>query len=125
MRAFIVTLADRPGSAAEVFEAVAAAGVDLQGIAGIANGQTGIVALIPDDEDACRRALAATDHSVVETEIEMTEADNAPGSAARLARRLADAGVNIQVMLPIGMNGGRIQVAIGATDNAKLKSALG
>jgi hypothetical protein len=124
MRAFIVTAADRPGSAAEILGVVASAGVDLRAVTGVADGQTGMVALIPEDEEACRRALAGTDHRVVETELEVTEVERVQGAAARLALKLADGGVNLMLMTAIGMDGDRVQVAIGATDHARLKSAL-
>jgi hypothetical protein len=125
MRAFIVTAPDRAGSGADILGAVAAAGVDLKGVAGLANGTTGMIALIPDDEAACRNALAGTGATVRESELVITEVETAPGSAARLAGRLADAGLDLTLMLPVGMNGERIEVAVGATDPQALRRALG
>jgi hypothetical protein len=42
-----------------------------------------------------------------------------------LFRRLADAGVNLRVAVPIGMSGDHVQMTLGAVDVAALKRALG
>ena len=47
-----------------------------------------------------------------------------PGGLARIARRLADAGVNIEALFPIGMEGDEVSVAIVADDPAKAREAL-
>lgn len=47
-----------------------------------------------------------------------------PGSAA-LARRLADAGVSLEILVPSGMGGARIEMAIGGGDPAAIRAALG
>jgi hypothetical protein len=39
--------------------------------------------------------------------------------------KLADAGVDLRVAVPIGMSGDTVQLALGATDPAVLKTALG
>jgi hypothetical protein len=54
-----------------------------------------------------------------------TELENRPGTGAALFRRLADAGVNLLVAVPVGMSADRVQLALGATDTAALRRALG
>jgi hypothetical protein len=54
----------------------------------------------------------------------VTELDNKPGTGAALFRKLADAGVDLRVAVPIGMNGDRLQIGLGASDPAVLKGAL-
>ena len=125
MRAFIVSADDRPGMVGSATRAAADAGVNLRGIAGIADGTTGLLALIGDDDDKLRAALAAGGRTVREVELVTTTADDRVGSAAELTGRLADAGVNLELLLPIGMRDGHIEVAIGATDPAALRRALG
>ena len=55
----------------------------------------------------------------------MTELPNRAGTGAALFRKLADAGVDLRVAVPIGMNGDSVQLALGATDSARLKAAIG
>jgi hypothetical protein len=126
MRAFIVSADDRPGMVASVTKAAADAGVNLRGLAGIANGTTGLLALIGDNDDKLRAALAAGGRTVREAEVVMTTGEDRVGGAAELTARLAEAGVNLELLLPMGMgSGGRIDVAVAATDIAALRRALG
>ena len=124
MRAFIVTVDDRPGTVARLTEAVARRGVDLSGIAGIANGNQGLVALLAQDEAGVREALAETGVRALETELVTADVENRPGGIAEVTRRLADAGVNLLLVTPVGMNGELVTVAFGASDTALLRRTL-
>jgi hypothetical protein len=55
----------------------------------------------------------------------VTGVDNVPGTGAALFRKLADAGVDLSIAVPVGMSGYRLQIGIGATDPALLKRVLG
>jgi len=48
-----------------------------------------------------------------------------PGTGATLFRKLATAGVDLRVAVPVGMEGDRVQIALAASDTAALKTALG
>jgi hypothetical protein len=124
MRAFILTADDRPGMVAAATRAAAGAGVNLRMIAGLANGTTGLLALVGDDDERLRSALAARGGSVREVELVTTTIEDRPGSAAELAERLAARGVNLELITPIGMADGRIEIAIGAADPEAVRRAL-
>jgi hypothetical protein len=124
MRAFILTADDRPGIVASATRSAADAGVNLRMIAGLADGTMGLLALVGDDDERLRSALAARGGSVREVELVTTTVEDRPGTAAELAERLAAAGVNLQFIAPIGMADGRIEVAIGASDADALRRAL-
>ena len=68
MFGFVITADDRPGMVATATEAAARAGVNLQAISGMANGTTGMLALIGDDDAKLRAALAGTGLQVREVE---------------------------------------------------------
>ena len=123
MRAYIVTVDDRPGTVARLTEAVARRGINLSGIAGIANGSQGLVALIAGD-DGVRDALAETGIRALETELVTADVENRPGGLADVARKLADAGVNLLLVVPVGMQGDRVVVAFGASDTDLLRRTL-
>ena len=47
-----------------------------------------------------------------------------PGTLAKAARRLADAGINIEALLPIGMEGNEVHVAFVTNDAVKARQVL-
>ena len=124
MNAFIVELQNKAGELARVTEAIAQKGIDITGFAGTATGEHGAVVLITNDEAATRKVLAAVGVQVREAEIVPAALEARPGSLAEAARRLADAGVNIEAAMPIGMAGDKVTVAFATNDPAKARSAL-
>ena len=124
MNAFIVELENRTGELARITEAIAEKGIDITGFAGATAGDRGAVVLITNDEDATRKVLAGARVKVREAEIVPAAIDARPGSLAEVARRLADAGVNIQAAMPIGMAGEKVTVAFATDDAAKTRSVL-
>jgi hypothetical protein len=78
-----------------------------------------------DDEAGLRAALADAGVSGTPVEMVVRELDNRPGTGAALLRKVADAGISLRFAVPIGMNGDRVQFALGATDAGALRAALG
>ena len=56
--------------------------------------------------------------------LDPTERASAPGSLAKACRRLADAGVNIEALMPTGMEGDHVTVAFITGDPAKARQIL-
>lgn len=125
MNAYLVSVEDRPGVLARLFAAAAARGVNVYPAFGLSDGTRGIIALGSDDEAALQAAIADAGHAAIPVELLITELENRPGTAAALTRKLADAGVDLRVAVPIGMSGDKVQLALGGTDPALLKAALG
>ncbi|HEV8403205.1 MAG TPA: hypothetical protein VGQ31_09240 [Candidatus Limnocylindrales bacterium] len=125
MHAFLVELDNKAGELARITEAIAAKGVDLRAVSGSTCGSSGSLALMTDDEAETRQIL--TDTGATFRELEVTEASvgQAPGSLATIARRLADAGVNIEAVMPIGMVGNEISMAFITNDPATARTVLG
>jgi hypothetical protein len=124
MNAFLVELENKPGELARVTEAVAAKGIDITGVSGSTCGSSGSVALMTDNDAATRTALG--DAGVTFREMEATQAAiaTAPGSLAVACRRLADGGVNIEALMPTGMEGDHVMVAFVTGDPAKARQIL-
>jgi hypothetical protein len=124
MNAFIVDLKNKPGEFAKVAESIASKGINLTGFTGATCGDTGSVALTTNDEAGTRRIL--TDGSWTYRELEVVTAGLAdqPGSLAQVARRLANAGVNIEAAIPTGMSNGKVHVGFVTDNPAKAKEAL-
>jgi hypothetical protein len=95
-----ILLDDRPGALAELGEALGRAGVSIEGGGVFVSGGVGLAHFLFTDSAAARRALdAAGIRVVVATEVLVQRLDQAePGQLGKIARRMAEAGVNIEVM---------------------------
>ena len=115
MNAFIVDLKNKPGELAKVAGAIADKGINITGFSGATCGDTGSVVLLTADEAGTRQALSAVGYKAREVELVSAALADRPGSLAEAARQLANAGVNIEAAVPVGMSGGDFHVA-SATD---------
>lgn len=125
MNAYLITVDDRPGLAARLFEAAAAHGVNVAPAYGMSNGTTGMIVLGSDDEAGLQAAIADAGHTATAIEVVVVELENRPGTGAEVMRKLASAGVDLRLVVPVGMNGDRVQLGLGATDSALLRRTLG
>jgi hypothetical protein len=122
---FEIVLEDRPGELARVGEALGNAGVNIEGIAGFGFEGRGIIHLVVEDAAAARSALGSAGVSVNrESEAMVTElpagAASRPGEMGRMARAVADAGVNFEA---IYLATGNRAVAV-TSDNEKTRATL-
>jgi hypothetical protein len=108
---FVVQLDNRPGAMATLAEALASRGVDLRAIGGGGIGDSGHVIMTTADDDTTRKVLDEGGYTFIEGESILAEVDDKPGGMARIARSLADAGVNIYGHLFLGRWGDRAMFA--------------
>ena len=108
---FVVQLKNTPGPMAVLAEELAARGVDLRAIGGGGLGNSGHVIMTTADDEATKRVLDEGGYTYVEGESIIAEVDDKPGGMARIARALADAGVNIHGHLFLGRWGDRAMFA--------------
>ena len=125
MNAFIVELPNQPGSLAMVAEAVAERGINITGFAGATSGELGSVVFTTDDESATRNALGEKGWVYREVPIVHVSLEHRPGTLAAAARKLADAGINIETSFVSGMDGDKVEVAFGVDTPEAAKRALG
>jgi hypothetical protein len=98
MKEITVIAEDRAGLVADVTEALASVGINLESIDAEALGATAVVRLTVDRYDDALRALAkAQFHALTEDAI-LVRLDDEPGGLARVARRFKDAGVNLRAV---------------------------
>ena len=125
MRAFIINLDNRPGTLADLGEALGERGINISGIAGTSWEAGGAAAIVTNDDAGARAALDEGGLAYREVDIVSAGLEDRPGSLGEAARRLADKGVNIELILPTGMQGSRITVALGVDDAERAREALG
>jgi hypothetical protein len=125
MNAFVVELPNQPGSLAMIAEAVAERGINITAFAGATSGELGTVSFTTDDESGTRNALGEKGWVYREVPIVRASLDHRPGTLATAARRLADAGINIETVFVSGMEGGKVVVAFGVDTPEAAQRALG
>jgi hypothetical protein len=108
---FVVQLKNQPGAMAILAEELAARGVDLRAIGGGGLGNSGHVIMTTADDETTKQVLDDGGYTYVEGESIIAEVDDKPGGMARVARALADAGVNIHGHLFLGRWGDRAMFA--------------
>jgi hypothetical protein len=124
MNAFIINGQDRPGELARVAEAVAERGINITSISCIAWDGVGAIALTTNDEAGTRSILAQKGFEAREIELVPASLEDKPGALAGVTRKLADAGINVELLLPMGMRDGRVTVAFATSDPAKTRATI-
>ncbi|HJP72409.1 MAG TPA: ACT domain-containing protein [Candidatus Limnocylindria bacterium] len=126
MHAFIVRLPNRPGSLADLGDALGERGINITGISGMTWGDgDGALAIITNDESGARSVLEERNDDYREVSLVSASLEDRPGSLGDAARRLASRDVNIEAVIPTGMQGSRITVALGVDDESAAREALG
>jgi hypothetical protein len=83
------------------------------------------VAIQVNDDDGARAALQEAGATFREAAAVTAWLDDQPGSLASAARALGDAGVNIEAVVPVGMQDGKVGLLFGVDNEAAAKAALG
>jgi hypothetical protein len=117
----VIEVDNTPGALAEVAAAVSDAGVNLAAATCIGNGNSAELHILVPHPEPVRHALANTHLGISrEREVVVVEVDDRPGVLADLARRIAGAGVNLDLLYIATRN----RVVFGAPDLEALRTAL-
>jgi len=95
-----VILEHRPGELASLGQATGQAGVNIEGLCAMTGEGRGVVHLLFDDDKvgAARRALEDAGMGIAdEREVLVVDIEDRPGTLGEMARRFADASVNIEL----------------------------
>lgn len=116
-----VLLEDRPGTLADLGEALGAAGINIDGMCGFPCEGRGVIHILVEDASEARQALEDAGLSVeTEREVLLFEAEDRPGTLGEIARKLAEAGVNIELIY----KSTQTKLVIGADDLEKARGVL-
>ena len=119
-----ISVDDRPGELAKIGEALGKAGINIEGLMGLGLEGRGIIHVCVQDGSAARRALEGAGIKV-EGEADAILSGpfqdvEKPGALGEMARKVADAGINIRVLyVATGSRG-----VIVTDDNAKAMSLM-
>jgi hypothetical protein len=95
-----IRLVHRPGTLAQATEALGCAGANIEGACGyVCESGEGVLHVLITDTERARRALIDIGFEILaERPVVLVAVANAPGEAAKLFRRVADAGHNIDLL---------------------------
>jgi hypothetical protein len=119
-----VILQDRPGELARLGEATGRAGVNIEGMCALTGEGRGYIHILVADEAAAnaRQALEDAGMGVAdEREVLVANIQDRPGTLGELARRLAEANVNIELVYTTF---GGIRIVIATDDLQAARAAL-
>ena len=119
-----ISLPDEPGGLAKAAKALGAAGVNVEGIAGLGGGGHGHVHPLVEDAGAARTALGGAGVTIEgerEAVVVDVSSEDRPGKLGELAQTIADAGENLAACYVAS----RSRVVFSSDDPAALRSALG
>ncbi len=107
---------DRPGILGEVASALGEKKVNLRAVNAWVEGTQGVLRLVVDKAAAAKKVLSAHGYTVEESEIlELSLADK-PGELGKAARKLGEAGINIQYVFVGSAAARKVSVFMGVPD---------
>jgi hypothetical protein len=124
MSAFTVELKNQAGELARLCDAMAERGVNLV-LCVTSHGDSGTIAFIVDDEASGRTVLDAAGIEYTERRALTVRMDNVPGAGAVTFRKLATAGVNVELLLPVRISSEQVFAVLCVDDVEAAHDALG
>ncbi len=116
-----VILEDRPGTLADMGEALGKAGINIDGMCGFPSEGKGVIHLLIEDAAGARSALEGAGIEVgADREVLVVEIDDKPGAFGDLARKIANEGVNFDLTYMAS----NTRVVVGTNDLEKTRAAL-
>jgi hypothetical protein len=117
----VIDIENTPGALARVAAAISDAGVNIAAATCVGPGERAELHILVPHAEAARHALAISHVAVTrEREVVVVQVEDRPGVLADLARKIARAGVNLDLVYVATQN----RVVFGADDLQALQAAL-
>ena len=116
-----IHLDDHPGALAEMGEALGKSVVNIDGICGVSCEGMGVLHILVEDAAAARSAVEDAGFEVqAERDVLVVNIVDRPGELGNIARKLANAGINLDLLYLTA----NLDLVIGVDDLEKAQSAL-
>src|SRR5437588_12661132 len=116
-----IEIENTPGALADVAAAISDAGVNIAAATCIGTGERAELHILVPHAEAARHLLAISHIAVTrEREVVVVDVEDRPGVLADLTRRIAKAGINLDLVYVATRN----RVVFGAADVTALRAAL-
>jgi hypothetical protein len=118
----VIDVDNKPGALAEVAQAISDAGVNIAAATCVGPGDTAELHILVKHAEPVRHALGAISHLAIsrEREVVVVDVEDHPGVLADLTRRIARAGVDLDLVYIATRN----RVVFGAGDIDRLRAVL-
>jgi hypothetical protein len=117
----VIDIENTPGALARVAAAISDAGVNIAAATCIGPGERAELHILVPHAEAAKHALAISQVAITrEREVVVVDVQDRPGVLADLTRKIARAGVNLDLVYVATRN----RVVFGAPDHAALRAAL-
>jgi hypothetical protein len=117
----VIDVENTPGALAQVAAAISDAGVNIAAATFTGSADRAEIHILVKHAEAARHSLAISHLAVTrEREVVVIDVEDRPGVLADLTRRIAQAGVNLDLVYVATRN----RVVFGAADLAALRAAL-
>jgi hypothetical protein len=124
MRDLVIHLTHRPGELGRVANALSLKGLNIKSLAAMTVGNQALLRLIADDVEAAREALREANIRFEEHEMVTVLLENRAGEVANVADKLANAGLNLDAVYVVGLDGDLVELAFAVDDVKKAKKLL-
>jgi hypothetical protein len=122
MRDLTVIVDDRPGALADLGEATGTADINIEGMCATTSGGKGEIHILVEYGEATREALKEAAIEVSgDRDVLVVEVEDRPGTLAEVARKLSEAGVNIEFAYTTFSG---IRLVLGVDDLEKARAAV-
>jgi hypothetical protein len=117
----VIDVENTPGALARVATAISDAGVNIAAATCVGPGQRAELHILVPHAEAAKHALAISHVGVTgEREVVVVDVEDRPGVLADLTRKIAQAGVNLDLVYVATQN----RIVFGSEDVAGLRAAL-
>ena len=117
----VIDIENTPGALAQVAAAISDAGVNIAAATCVGPGERAELHVLVPHAEAAKHALAISQVGVTrEREVVVVEVEDRPGVLADLTRKIAKAGVNLDLVYVATKN----RVVFGSDDLSALRAAL-
>jgi hypothetical protein len=122
MKDLTVVLDDEPGKLADLGDATGNAGINIEGMCATTAAGRGEIHVLVDAAGPARGAIEGAGMELSgERDVLVVEVEDRPGTMAEVARKLGDAGVNIELAYTTF---GGVKIVLGVDDLDKAKAAV-
>jgi hypothetical protein len=117
----VIDIENNPGALAQVAAAISDAGVNIAAATCVGPAERAELHILVPHAEAAKHALAISHVAVTrERQVEVVDVEDRPGVLADLTRRIARAGVNLDLVYVATQN----RLVLGAPDISGLRAAL-
>lgn len=121
---FTLYLENKPGALATLTRGLAAEKINIEGISAATSPDVGLVQIVVSNSTRARQVLKKMKTAFTTQDVLLLRLRNRPGELARLARRIAQAGVNINYIYATACDCGddcRAYAVISAPDLGRIE----